>query len=203
MLTAILDVLLINREKILSKLDLLLKRQKDLLEDIGWKSFSSGSVHICPIAAIDGSMNFKQYKGFMIYAVDSEAVIVEDDKMSVFKQLGDVDVLVPFWLPEERIKLYMSILEIKNAMHVLSSKNNALILLDGTLSGLIIRPIKYIYSETEVTRVIRKRYLDILIDEIENHNDGIISKNYTQEIFDEFKEKYGVSEAQASCFYLE
>jgi len=96
MLTAILDVLLINREKILSKLDLLLKRQKDLLEDIGWKSFSSGSVHICPIAAIDGSMNFKQYKGFMIYAVDSEAVIVEDDKMSVFKQLGDVDVLVPF-----------------------------------------------------------------------------------------------------------
>ena len=64
----------------------------------------------------------------MIYAVDSEAVIVEDDKMSVFKQLGDVDVLVPFWLPEERIKLYMSILEIKNAMHVLSSKNNALIL---------------------------------------------------------------------------
>ncbi len=203
MFTALLDILLSRRDMIVDKLELLMKNQKDLLRDIGWKSFSSGKNLDLLVAAVDGSMNYKQYKGFMIYAVDSESVLIEDGKVSVFRQLGDVDVLVPFWLPEERIKLYMSILEIKNAIQVLSEKDDMLVLLDGSLSGLVIRPIKYSYTGLEVNHIVKKKYLDILIDEIERKNGGIISKNYTPQIFEEFKDTYSIEDAQAACFYLE
>lgn len=204
MLTAIIDSLLSRREEILGKLNVLMKQgDETALEDLNWRNFQQGKVQDFPIAAVDGSMNYKLYKGFIIYAVGSEGVLLDNDRISVVKQLGDVDVLIPFWLPEERIKLYMSILEMKNAIYMLVKNSRAFVLIDGSLSNLIMRPIRYVYSNTEINRKIEEEYFETLQDDIEKLRNSIVSKNYTQEVFERYKDEYGVSEAQAACFYLE
>ncbi|RLF07639.1 MAG: hypothetical protein DRJ64_02585 [Thermoprotei archaeon] len=204
MLTAIIDSLLSRREEILGKLNVLMKQgDESALEDLNWRNFQQGKVQDFPIAAVDGSMNYKLYKGFIIYAVGSEGVLLDNDRISDVKQLGDVDVLIPFWLPEERIKLYMSILEMKNAIYMLVKNSRAFVLIDGSLSNLIMRPIRYVYSNTEINRKIEEEYFETLQDDIEKLRNSIVSKNYTQEVFERYKDEYGVSEAQAACFYLE
>ena len=90
------------------------------------------------VGAVDGSMNYKEYKGFAVYAVAAEAAIFTSEAVDLIR-LCDVDILEPYFRPRDRIRLYMSIYELKAAARAVKRCDR--LLLDGSLLSNIIRPV--------------------------------------------------------------
>lgn len=199
MLATVLDAILIKREDIMRKLELM--GAENISDKLHWAPLPRGGPSWNTVAGVDGSINYKEYKGFVIYAVDAECVSIAENNLYVVAEAGDVDVLVPYWLPSERIKLYMSILELRTTLYTLENLDG-LVLLDGTFSSLLVRPVPFTRPGPDIRQEIERVYIPDLIESIEPTILGVVSKALSEEIYEGFKH-LNESEAQAACFYIE
>ncbi len=146
-------------------LDALHRKKKQVLEKIGKLSSEALEITVeheplpkpvyTNLFAVDGSMNLKEYKNFIVYAVDAETLGLIDRKIRVINRLADIDILIPYWLPRERVRLYMSILETRAALEALNEKEAEYVFMDGSLTSEIIRPIGYRPKNFGVERLIK------------------------------------------------
>ncbi len=93
----------------------------------------------CKAYGVDGSKGCERFSGVVLYAVSGVAV---GDELF---ELHDVTTLKPYKHIDERIRLHMSLMELRAGAMV---DDVDLILLDGTLSGFIIRPPVYAEKNT-------------------------------------------------------
>ncbi len=169
-------------------------RKEDVLKK--WRSYrakAEDSIEL-KVCGVDGGRNFEEYRGFVVYVVDAEAVIYKGAEAEEPVKLCEIDILSPYRFVEERVRTYGEILEVKAALQALERRNVNLALLDGSLISSLIKPL---YAE-------RRRGLqgiDEFVKRLEAMNPweaNILSKR----LWEELKETYGGEAGRASS-YLE
>ena len=93
------------------------------------------------VYGVDGSRMMKRLSGAIVYAVSSAGI---GENMYHWHEIGLVS---PYKHVDERVRIHMEILE-KRMGAMLGEMGADLILIDGTLSGSVIRPPSYINSTT-------------------------------------------------------
>jgi len=92
------------------------------------------------VYAVDGSRMARRLSGAIIYAVSASAV--GDD----IYYWNDIGTLFPYSNADDRIRIHMDTLE--KRVGALAAETSDLVLMDGTISGAIIRPPHYANSTT-------------------------------------------------------
>jgi len=136
------------------------------------------------IGAGDGSKSEKKFLSFYFYAVSAESLIYNEknSKDNLLKiESSDVNTMDYGKFSKDRIRNYMGLFEVKNALKAIKSYDIDYYLYDGSLLGDLIRPYPL---ETEISQDIRFDVLDFAEDElnkeintIENHNVEVYSNN--------------------------
>ena len=111
------------------------------------------------IGAEDGSMNKKEFKGSVLYAVDAEALTFDGKTLNSIPT-GEVGVFPKQSFIENRLRLYMSLYEFKVSLKSIERFNPDLFLLDGSLISELVRsiiPASYIPSKQRMK--IEEKYL--------------------------------------------
>lgn len=139
----ILEYVSRNREKILSTVSSVAEDDAELPE-VDWRFLPEASWP-GPVAGVDGSVNFIEYKGCLFTVADAEAVKAENGAERL-AAAGFADFMLPYWLPRERARTYMSILELRSALHVLENVKNSLVLMDGSLLNAFPKSLRRYYS---------------------------------------------------------
>ncbi len=129
MLEATYEVLAKKRHGLRQEVDAFLAPSKKAELKGLWKSIRFNEKKI-PIGAEDGSANHISYKGFVLYAVNSLAVVYDGHAKEYCA--SDIGILEPH-LIEDRLALCRSILEFKVALKALPHSD--IFLLDGSLSS--------------------------------------------------------------------
>jgi len=130
----------------------------------GWRELGEGA-EADGFVGVDGSMNIALFKSHALYAVTAESVLGEGEEVRVLDQLSDVDVVIPYHNVEERVRAYMNIAELRLALKALRRYPECTVVLDGSLTSMVIRPWKYRFSESAVENVFRK-YQDELVQSV-------------------------------------
>ena len=154
-------------------------------------SRAEGEVKLC---GVDGGRNFKEYRGFVIYVVNAEAVVYEGSKLEEPVKLYEVDILTPYRFVEERVRIYSEVLEAKAALEALELREVKVALIDGSLISSLIKPL---YAE-------RARWLQG-IDEYRERLKGLVTLGRgiaAKLLLNELTQVYG-SEAGRAASYLE
>ncbi len=141
----IVDYISRNRNTILSFISQLESYEEELPE-IDWR-FLPSSTWPGPIVGVDGSVNSIEYKGCLFMVADAEAV-ASNNGLSRVAAGGFADFLLPYWLPRERSRVYMSILELYVALQALEKLRNALVLMDGSLLNIFPKSLRRYYSSS-------------------------------------------------------
>lgn len=117
----------------------------------------------CKAYGVDGSRGVERRSGVIVYAVSG--VAVGDDVI----EMHDVTTVKTYKHVDERIRLHMGLMELRAGAMV---EDADLILMDGTLSGDVIRPPAYASSDGTYERLTDTYDLDNLIqDFVEVLND--------------------------------
>ena len=134
-------------------------------------------------AASDGSANFIEYKGFVLYVIAAKAIGKINDDL-IIESNFDIDILHPYRKTADRIRFYMSMFEKKVSLKFLQKHKSELFILDGSILGDLIRPAAYERLPNKVQRkFIIDNYLEIIRKSIEsNEFHRLLSKDYTNEI---------------------
>ncbi|ASJ09487.1 5'-3' exonuclease [Thermococcus siculi] len=106
------------------------------------------------VYAVDGSRMAKRLSGAIIYAVSAAGI---GERLYYWNDIG---TLFPYSNADDRIRIHMDTLE-KRMGAMVSELGGELVLMDGTLSGALIRPPTYIES---TTRKIYSKHGDTLLD---------------------------------------
>ncbi|MDI9645581.1 MAG: DNA double-strand break repair nuclease NurA [Archaeoglobales archaeon] len=107
----------------------------------------------CDACGVDGSIGVEKFVGAVFYATSAVAVGKE------ILEIHEITALKPYMHIDERIRLHMQI----NEYRIASFSKSELLLLDGTLSGAVVRPPAYI---KENLKELEKNYdLDGLVSE--------------------------------------
>ncbi len=117
------------------KLDETLKTLEEVVDKIDKKWLELPNPIKCKAYGVDGSKGCEKFSGVIVYAISS--VAVGDDIV----ELHDVTTLKPYKHVEDRIRLHMSLLELRTGAMI---EDADLILLDGTLSGFMMRLPVYV-----------------------------------------------------------
>ena len=128
------------REYLERQLETIGELRELVAEKYRWLPFPEpqrGSVY-----AVDGSRMMKRLSGAIIYAVSAAGI---GENMYHWHEIGLVS---PYKHVDERVRIHMEILE-KRMGAMLGDMGADLILIDGTLSGSIIRPPSYIGLNTD------------------------------------------------------
>ncbi|WP_457568707.1 DNA double-strand break repair nuclease NurA [Desulfurobacterium sp.] len=152
------------------------KKARDL-----WHNFE-GETSTVSMGAVDGSLNKKEYLGFVVYAVASASVMFDCNGTEKERESYNVeiDILKPLEYSEARIRLLMGILEIKELIKLNKEENPELLLIDGSIVGDIIRPVPFFSWIREED----KKF-------VEEH------------IFPELKKSFSLNKINAKTFYKE
>ena len=191
-----------NKTELLRKLEQMREASGKYKVKRHWIHYTPKSQDGKNIAAEDGSINYVEFKSFVLYAAAGEAVGYIDKSLQIEKNF-DIDFLKPYKYTSERLRFYMAILEKKAALRLLHKHKDKidLLLLDGSIIGDLIRPAAYAYHPTkEIRERINNTYLDELkeqIGRIENTN-LVYSKRFSSEIYEKF-DKHALS----AMVYLE
>ncbi|MEQ9714165.1 MAG: DNA double-strand break repair nuclease NurA [Candidatus Asgardarchaeum sp.] len=185
-----------------------LKNMEGTLSEVApqdfWREYTPKGEIRKPIVAEDGSFNYIEYKKYLIYAVAAEAVAFDGNNLKIVTNY-DVDVLIPYKFIRDRVRFYMSILEKKVVLKLLSEKKNFdYVLLDGSIMGDIIRPAAYAHRPN-VT--IKNKLRDIFFTKIENSlNSEEFSCVYAKTLYDDVIDIIGnedIEKITAAMVYLE
>lgn len=118
----------------------------------------------CNACGIDGSVGVEKFVGAVFYATSAVSVGKE------ILEMHEITALKPYKHIDDRIRLHMQI----NEYRIASFSNAELLLLDGTLSGALIRPPAYI---KENLRELEKNYdLESLVSEYLRELDAMLSE---------------------------
>ena len=149
------------------------------------------------IAAGDGSINKRKFLPFIFYAIDAECLIHTPNGLKKIES-SEIDIIHHHKYVEDRLRSYMGIFEIKNALKLFEDYKVDLFLFDGSILGNLIRPfpIEKELSE-DVKEKIREKYFPILEKELEISKVEIKSSKIANEIAAEFKD------SDESMIYLE
>jgi len=196
MLNELLNKALTKKMKIISKLSNVKVEKPISLHQFKEQEFRK-------IAGIDGSMNLIEYKKFIIYGISSVSVLSDEQGVRVAKSMADVDIILPYWLPKERVKLYMSILELKNALYVLRNYSDYYVILDGSIINMIIKPFRYsVYQAL----LYDNEYILKVIEECLNNLEEIYSRQISEQLINKWdtikEEDYNIFLALEYSEYL-
>jgi NurA-like 5'-3' nuclease len=144
----------------------------------------------CSIAAGDGSINKKNFMGFIFYAIDAECLVFNDKLMKIGS--SEIDIIPHHDFVEDRLRNYMGIFEVKNALRALNEHEIKYLLFDGSIMGNLIRPIPMEKRlKAEVKDKIKKKYVPRLVTsldlDLENSEVGITSSQFSEEM-EEFED---------------
>ena len=82
---------------------------------------------------------------------------------------SEIDIISHHKYVEDRLRNYMGIFEIKNALKVFEEHDVDLFLFDGSILGNLIRPFPVEKElNDQIKEKIRKKYLPLLEEELEN-----------------------------------
>jgi len=105
-----------------------------------WVDMQIGERKNCiVISGGDGSRNWKEFLGFVVYAINAECLIYDGTSLQKVKRC-DIDVINPYKYVKNRLETYMNIYEIKSSLKALKDFNVDLSLFDGSILGNLIRP---------------------------------------------------------------
>ncbi|MCC7561987.1 MAG: DNA double-strand break repair nuclease NurA [Methanobrevibacter arboriphilus] len=141
------------------------------------------------IAAGDGSKNEKKLLSFYFYAISAESLIY-NKKLSKIES-SDINTMSHGKFAKDRIRNYMGLFEVKNALKTIKTFDVDYYLYDGSLLGDLIRPSPI---ENEIPQSIRYDILDLAEDKlnkeiksIENHDVKIYSNELGHDLKDDFE----------------
>ncbi|MEM1885142.1 MAG: DNA double-strand break repair nuclease NurA [Candidatus Jordarchaeales archaeon] len=146
------------------------------------------------VVGVDGGRNWIECKNFVLYIVDAEAVIFEDEVEKGSLKVLDVDLLYPHRHVEDRVASYSEILEGKAAYKALQERSDGTVFMDGSIIGVLIRPPFRGYAlgwdfEREL-----KEYVDIMASSwSEVLEDAIFSKRMLEDVVKEYGEAGGAA----------
>ncbi|OMH39991.1 DNA double-strand break repair nuclease NurA [Desulfurobacterium indicum] len=146
-----------------------------------WKPFRGKKINVS-IGAVDGSLNKKEYLGFVVFAAAASSVFFNSDgkEENIESYNIDIDILKPLEYSESRVRLFMGILEMKELIKLNRERDPDILLVDGSIIGDIIRPISF----------------TLQIEEKE--------KDYVEkELFPKLKENFSFTSINAKNFYNE
>ncbi len=160
------------------------------------------------IAAGDGSKHEKKFLSFYFYAIAAESLIYRPndgniDKLSKIES-SDINTMAHGKFSKDRIRNYMGLFEVKNALKTIKTHNINYYLYDGSILGDLIRPYPL---EKEIPQDIRFDVLDFAEDElnkeiktIENHDIEVYSNKLAN---NDLKSKFEDIKANNGFSYLE
>lgn len=141
------------------------------------------------IAAGDGSKNEKKLLSFYFYAISAESLIY-NKKLSKIES-SDINTMSHSKFAKDRIRNYMGLFEVKNALKAIKTFDVDYYLYDGSLLGDLIRPSPI---ENEIPQNIRYDILDLAEDKlnkeiksIENHDVKIYSNELVHNLKDDLE----------------
>lgn len=141
------------------------------------------------IAAGDGSKNEKKLLSFYFYAISAESLIYNKRLSKI--ESSDINTMSHGKFAKDRIRNYMGLFEVKNALKAIKTFDVDYYLYDGSLLGDLIRPSPI---ENEIPQSIRYDILDLAEDKlnkeiksIENHDVKIYSNELVHDLKDDFE----------------
>lgn len=140
------------------------------------------------IAAGDGSINKRKFLPFIFYAICAEGLL---NVHNGFKRVesSEIDIIAHHKYVEDRLRSYMNIFEIKNALKLLKEYDVDIFLFDGSILGNLIRPFPIEKElKKQVKEKIRAKYLPLLEEEVNILDVAITSSKFAIEIADEFND---------------
>jgi len=164
-----------RKSQILSKI-----KSLDFNENVAkdfWIDFKIKDGESIVVAGSDGSYNYKEFKSFTIYAVNSE-VLIFDKKLKAIKAC-DVDILYPYRFTDDRLRFYMHMFETKTIFNALKNNKIDLVLFDGSIIGDIIRPLPF---QLNPDIFVREQIKNKFLSKLQSNNIEIVSKNFFKEI---------------------
>ncbi|KUH33230.1 5'-3' exonuclease [Thermococcus celericrescens] len=139
------------RDYLKNQLELMEELTREISKSYQWLPFPEPKR--ASVYAVDGSRMMKRLSGAIIYGVASVAI---GENLYHWSEVGFVS---PYKHVDERIRIHMELLE-KRIGAMASEMGAELVLMDGTISGSIIRPPSYIGSNTDK---MFKRHSDELV----------------------------------------
>ena len=199
MLELVIDKLLRRREEILRRIEEL-ALEGGLGESIEWLPLPPPRRGL--LVGVDGGMNLKEYRDFAVYAVDAEAVAAGEEGLVPIVRAADVDVIFPYWLPRERVRLYMATLEAKCAIRALAEVDDSVVVLDGSLISVFVRPVPYteLMARSRSLSRIMSDYLPLFEESAERGETELRAKEAVAEILESTGD---VKDAQTTALFLE
>ena len=141
------------------------------------------------IAAGDGSKNEKKLLSFYFYAISAESLIYNKRLFKI--ESSDINTMSHGKFAKDRIRNYMGLFEVKNALKAIKTFDVDYYLYDGSLLGDLIRPSPI---ENEIPQSIRYDILDLAEDKlnkeiksIENHDVKIYSNELVHDLKDDLE----------------
>ncbi|MDY9923575.1 DNA double-strand break repair nuclease NurA [Methanobacterium sp.] len=196
MLDLLYEKALKKRDKINKKLEKIGRSHVDASGQ--WVDYSvEESVLDAIIAAGDGSINKRKFLPFIFYAIDAEGIIHTTNGLERIES-SEIDIISHHKYVEDRLRSYMGIFEIKNALKIFKEYDVDLFLFDGSILGNLIRPFPIEKELKEQAKEsIREKYLPLLEEDLKSSDVEISSSKFAGEITDEFKDN------TESMIYLE
>ena len=90
------------------------------------------------IAAGDGSINKMNFMSFIFYAIDAECLVYNTQLNKI--ESSEIDIILHHKHVDDRLRGYMGIFEIKNALKAFKKYDIQILLFDGSILGNLIRP---------------------------------------------------------------
>jgi NurA-like 5'-3' nuclease len=150
------------------------------------------------ISGGDGSFNQKKFLSFIYYAVDAECLIYNKQGLKKI-EISETDIIPPHRYVRDRLRNYMGIFEIKNALKAFKQFKVDLFLFDGSILGNLIRPFPLENElQSEIKEEIKSKYYPELEKAMINVEVEITSSGMLNLIQEDFKDK-----KMESMIYLE
>jgi len=144
------------------------------------------------ICAGDGSINKKKFMSFIFYAIDAECLVYNNKLMTI--ESSEIDIITHHRHVEDRLRNYMGLFEIKNALMAFQDHEVDFFLFDGSILGNLIRPFPLEKElQSEVKDRIKNQYLPELekklTDELKHSKVRITSSQFSETIEKGFENK--------------
>ena len=186
-------------EKALIKKDYINERINIDFDDLNidpsfyWREYTINEDDISlTICAGDGSINKKNFMSFIFYAINAECLVYNKELKKI--ESSEIDIIPHHRHVEDRLRSYMGIFEIKNALRAFDEHDVEVFLFDGSILGNLIRPSPLENKlQSELKDKIKDKYLSKLEKEfyngLKNLNIRITSSKFSKTIEEEYEDK--------------
>lgn len=179
-----IDYIIKNYDKIILKSNVFAGESQEIedeIKNISWETFPHGKSVDKIVGGVDGSINYVEYKGTMFVVANAEVVALTNNGLFRAVASGFADIIVPYWLPRERSRLYMETLEYKVALKALKENEDMVVLFDGSLLNSMPRlPREYLVRSSKELKYIEEAFEERLREV--GKNVDLVSREIAMEI---------------------